>query len=104
MDEQVGELEKQIKLWHRSNEQRCKLEETAGIEPITASAYVATVGDARSFRNARQVPAWMGMVPRQDGTSGKVKLGSISRQGDVYLRTMLIHGTRAVIRQFLAQA
>ena len=72
----------------------------AGIGPITASAFVATVGDAKSFKNARQVPAWLGMVPRQDGTGGKVTLGRISKRGDVYLRTMLIHGARAVIAQF----
>ena len=100
MDEQVGKLEQQIKLWHRDNEQSRKLEEIAGIGPITASAYVATVGDARSFKNARQVPAWLGMVPRHEGTGGRVKMGPISKRGDVYLRTMLIHGARAVIRQF----
>ncbi len=99
MDKQVGELERQIKLWHRENGQSRKLEEIAGIGPITASAFVATVGDAKSFKNARQVPAWLGMVPRHEGTGGKAKLGRISKRGDVYLRTMLIHGARAVIRQ-----
>jgi len=99
MDKQVVELERQIKLWHRENEQSRKLEEIAGIGPITASAFVATVGDAKSFKNARQVPAWLGMVPRHEGTGGKVKLGRISKRGDVYLRTMLIHGARSVIAQ-----
>ena len=60
---------------------------------------MATVGDAKSFKNARQVPAWLGMVPRHEGTGGKVKLGRISKRGDVYLRTLLIHGARAVIAQ-----
>jgi len=100
MDKQVGELERQIKLWHRENEQSRKLEAIAGIGPITASAFVATVGDAKSFKNARQVPAWLGLVPRHEGTGGKVLMGRISKRGDVYLRTMLIHGARAVIRQF----
>jgi transposase len=99
MDKQVGDLELQIKLWHRQNEQSRKLEAIAGIGPITASALVATVGDAKSFRNARQVPAWLGMVPRHEGTGGKVALGRISKRGDVYLRTMLIHGARSVIAQ-----
>lgn len=99
MDKQVGELERQIKLWHRDSEPSRKLEAIAGIGPITASAYVASVGDAKSFKNARQVPAWLGMVPRQDGTGGKAKLGRISKRGDVYLRTLLIHGARAVIAQ-----
>ena len=99
MDRQVGEMEQQIKLWHRDNEQSRDLEAIPGIGPITASAFVATVGDAKSFKNARQVPAWLGMVPRQDGTGGKVTLGKISKRGDVYLRTMLIHGARSVIAQ-----
>jgi transposase len=97
MDKHVGELERQITLWHRDDEQSCKLEAIAGIGPITASAYVASVGDAKSFKNARQVPAWLGMVPRHEGTGGNVKLGGISKRGDVYLRTLLIHGARAVI-------
>ena len=96
---QVEEMERQIKLWHRDSEPSRTLEAIAGIGPITASAYVATVGDAKNFKNARQVPAWLGMVPRQVGTGGKVKLGRISKRGDVYLRTLLIHGARAVIRQ-----
>src|SRR3989338_264885 len=77
MDKQVGELERQIKLWHRENEQSRKLEAIAGIGPITASAFVATVGDAKSFKNARQVPAWLGLVPRHEGTGGKVLMGRI---------------------------
>jgi transposase len=99
MDNHVGEMERQIKLWHRENEQSCKLEAIAGIGPITASAFVASVGDAKSFKNARQVPAWLGMVPRHAGTGGKATLGRISKRGDVYLRTMLIHGARSVIAQ-----
>ena len=97
MDRQVGELERQIMLWHRDNEPSRRLEAIAGIGPITASAFVATVGDAKSFKNARQVPAWLGMVPRHEGTGGKVTPGGISKRGDVYLRTLLIHGARSVI-------
>jgi transposase len=97
LDQQVGELERQIMLWHRENEPSRKLEAIAGIGPLTASALVATVGDAKSFKNARQVPAWLGMVPRHQGTGGNVKLGGISKRGDVYLRTLLIHGARSVI-------
>ena len=99
VDKQVEQMERQIKLWHRDSEPSRTLEAIAGIGPITASAYVATVGDAKNFKNARQVPAWLGMVPRHEGTGGKVKLGRISKRGDVYLRTLLIHGARAVIRQ-----
>ena len=100
VDKQAGEIERQIKLWHRDSESSRTLEAIAGIGPITASAFVASVGDAKSFKNARQVPAWLGMVPRQNGTGGKVALGRISKRGDVYLRTLLIHGARSVIRQF----
>jgi transposase len=97
LDRQVGQMQRQITLWHRENEQSRKLEDIAGIGPITASAYVASVGDAKSFKNARQVTAWLGMVPRHEGTGGRTTLGKISKRGDVYLRTMLIHGARSVI-------
>ena len=79
------------------NEPSRKLEAIAGIGPLTASAMVATLGDAKSFKNARQVPAWLGIVPRHEGTGGKVRLGGISKRGDAYLRTLLIHGARSVI-------
>jgi transposase len=97
LDQQVGEMQRQITLWHRANEQSRKLEDIAGIGPITASAFVASVGEAKSFKNARQVTAWLGMVPRHEGTGGRATLGKISKRGDVYLRTMLIHGARSVI-------
>ena len=100
LDKQVREMERQITLWHRDNEPSCKLEAIAGIGPITASAFVASVGDAKSFKNARQVAAWLGMVPRHEGTGGKATLGRISKRGDVYLRTLLTHGARAVITAF----
>jgi transposase len=104
MDRQAGEVERQIMLWHREHEPSRRLDAIAGIGPLTASALVATVGDAKSFKNARQVPAWLGIVPRQQGTGGKVILGGISKRGDVYLRTLLIHGARGVIAQFERKA
>ena len=88
LGKQVGEIERQITLWHRDNEQSCKLEAIAGIGPISASALVASVGDAKSFKNARQVPAWLGMVPRHDGTGGKATLGRISKRGPALLRKL----------------
>src|ERR1700676_4294616 len=78
MDKHVGELERQITLWHRENEASRKLEAIAGIGALGASAMVATLGDAKSFKNARQVPAWLGRVPRTEGTGGNVKMGAIS--------------------------
>ncbi len=66
--------------------------------PLTASALVASIGNARNFANGRQLAAWLGLVPRQHSTGGKSNLLGISKRGDCYLRTLLIHGTRSVIR------
>ena len=95
---QVGELELQIQLWHRQHDASCRLAQIPGIGPLTASALVASVGDAKSFANGRQLAAWLGLVPRQHSSGGKsVQLG-ISKRGDGYLRMLLVHGARAVIR------
>jgi len=98
MDRQADELEKQIQLWHRENEASRRLAEIPGIGPITASAVAATVGNAREFKNGRQLAAWMGLVPRQNSSGGKQNLLGISKRGDTYLRTLLIHGARSVIQ------
>ena len=98
MDRQVKELEKQIQQWHRENEASQRLAKIPGMGPITASAIVATVGDAREFKNGRQLAAWPGLVPRQYSSGGKSTLLGISKRGDVYLRSLLIHGARSVIR------
>ncbi len=97
LDQQVAELEAQIKAWHRENDASRRLEQISGIGPITATALVATMGEARNFSNGRQVAAWLGLVPRQHSTGGKATLLGISKRGDSYLRTLLIHGARAVI-------
>lgn len=98
MDRQVTELELQIKRWHHENEASRKLEAIPGIGPITASAIVATVGNATEFKSSRQLAAWLGLVPKQHSSGGKQTLLGISKRGDTYLRTLLIHGARAVIR------
>ena len=98
MDRQVKELEAKIQLWHRENAASCKLAEIPGLGPITASAIVATVGDAREFKNGRQLAAWLGLVPKQHSSGGKQTLLGISKRGDTYLRTLMNHGARAVIR------
>jgi transposase len=98
MDRQAKELEAQIQQWHREHEASRKLAEIPGLGPITASAIVATVGDAREFKNGRQLAAWMGLVPKQNSSGGKQTLLGISKRGDTYLRTLMIHGARAVIR------
>ena len=98
LDEQVAQLEAQIKGWHRENEASRRLERIPGIGPLTASALVASMGAANSFDNGRQLAAWLGLVPRQRSSGGKPRLLGISKRGDAYLRTLLIHGARAVIR------
>ncbi len=98
LDRQVGELETEIQRWHRDNAASQKLAKIPGVGPLTATAMVASIGDARHFKNGRQLAAWLGIVPRQHSTGGKATLLGISKRGDTYLRTLLIHGARAVIR------
>jgi len=97
LDRQVVELEVQIQAWHRNSVASCKLAQIPGIGPITASALVASITDAKSFDNGRQVAAWLGLVPKQHSSGGKTNLLGISKRGDTYLRTLLIHGARSVI-------
>src|SRR5437868_3925488 len=77
---------------HRQMDNSKKLAEIPGIGPITASALVASIGDAKVFKNGRQLAAWLGLVPRQHSSGGKNTLLGISKRGDVYLRTLPIHG------------
>ena len=95
---QVQEVEEQIDVWHRSNDGSQKLAKIPGIGPLTASALVASIGDAKSFRNGRELAAWLGLVPRQHSSGGKVWLQGISKRGDGYLRMLLVHGARSAIR------
>ena len=98
LDKQVQEMEREIVQWHRQHEDSKRLEQIPGIGPITASALVASLGDAKSFQNGRQLAAWLGLVPRQHSSGGKQNLLGISKRGDTYLRTLLIHGARAVVQ------
>ena len=97
LDRQVDEIHRQIVGWGRSCELSQKLQKMPGIGPLTATALVATIADARSFKNGRQMSAWLGLVPRQQSSGGKPTLLGISKRGDTYLRTLLIHGARSVI-------
>lgn len=97
LDSQVDDIEAQIKAWHRTNEASRRLEQVPSIGPLTASALAATVGDAKNFDNGRQFAAWLGIVPKQHSSGGKPTLLGMSKRGDPYLRTLLIHGARAVI-------
>jgi len=94
---QVEELEAQIQAWHRASDLSTKLAQVPGIGPITASALVASIEDARNFDGGRQLAAWLGLVPRQHSSGGKSNLLGMSKRGDSYLRTLLIHGARLVI-------
>ncbi|KVL16300.1 transposase [Burkholderia ubonensis] len=98
LDRQVAEIETQIKAWHHASDASRRLAEIPGIGPITASALVASIGDGKCFSNARQLAAWLGLVPRQHSSGGKPTLLGISKHGDTYLRTLMVHGARAVVR------
>ena len=95
---EIGAIEKHIHAWHRSCEDSRRLEEIPGIGPIVATALVAEVGDWTAFSSGRNLAAWIGPVPRQHSTGGKDRLGGISKQGNRYLRWLLIAGAMAVIR------
>lgn len=95
---QILDLDRQIMIWHRGNETSRRLATIPGIGPLAASALVATIGDASVFRSGRALSAWLGLVPRQNSSGGKERLGGISKRGDGYLRSLLVAGSLAVIR------
>jgi transposase len=97
LSDQVKGLERQIGAWQRRAEDCQRIAAIPGVGVLTATAAVATIGDARSFRSGREFAAFLGLVPRQSGTGGRVKLLGISKRGDRYLRTLLIHGARTVL-------
>jgi transposase len=98
MTAEIGAIEKRIHAWHRSCEESRRLEEIPGVGPIVATALVAEVGDWKAFSSGRNLAAWIGLVPRQHSTGGKERLGGISKQGNRYLRWLLVTGAMAVIR------
>ncbi|GMQ97363.1 MAG: IS110-like element ISPa11 family transposase [Gammaproteobacteria bacterium] len=97
LDKRLLEKDKQVLAIHRESELSQRLGEIEGVGPLTATAYIAAVGDAKVFNRGRDCSAWLGLVPRQYSTGGKTILGRISKRGDRYLRTNLIHGARSVI-------
>lgn len=97
LDEQIQRIEQRITEWRRGDEACCRISEIPGVGLLTATAAVAVIGNAQAFRSGREFAAYLGLVPRQNSSGGKVKLGGISKRGDVYLRTLLVHGARAVI-------
>jgi transposase len=95
----VGSIEKRIIAQHRASEESKRVATIPGIGVLGASAIAATVTDPSAFRSGRDFAAWIGLVPRQDSTGGKQKLGPISKQGDRYLRRLLVVGAHAVLRR-----
>ena len=94
----IKQLEATLLAWHRSNQASRRLATIPGVGVITATALVATIGDGAQFRSGRQLSAWLGLVPRQHSSGGKDRLGRISKRGDGYIRRLLVHGARSVLR------
>ncbi|WGD54878.1 IS110 family transposase [Bradyrhizobium sp. CB1650] len=95
---QILEFDRRIISWHRSSATSKRLDAIPGVGPALATALVASVADAKAFRSGRDFSAWVGLVPKQNSSGGKDKLGSISKQGDRYLRSLFTAGALAVIR------
>ena len=95
----IGSIERRLTVQHRANEASKRLQSIHGVGIIGASAIAATVTDPKAFRSGRDFAAWIGLVPRQDSTGGKQKLGPISKQGDRYLRRILVVGAHSVLRR-----
>ena len=91
LDKEIGVIERRIKLWHRGNAASRQIAEIPGVGVLSAT------GDPAAFRSGREFAAWLGLVPRHSGTGGRVRMLGISKRGDRYLRTLLIHGARAVL-------
>jgi transposase len=99
LGQQIANIERHLHAQHRVNEVSQRLETIPGIGVIGATAIAATVTDPKVFKSGREFAAWIGLVPRQNSSGGKERLGSISKQGDRYLRRLLVIGATAVIRQ-----
>jgi transposase len=97
LDDRISAYDDELEAQARQCEPAQRLMKIRGIGPTTALAIVATVGNGREFRNGRQFAAWIGLVPSQHSTGGKTRLGHISKQGDAYLRGLLVQGARSVL-------
>ena len=98
IDQRVAELTQRIEYHIRHHTDGKRLLQIPGIGPLTASALIAAVGDARQFNSGRQMAAFLGLVPRQHSSGGKTRLLGIHERGDSYLRGLLVHGARSVLR------
>ncbi len=95
---QILQFDRMIMAWHRSSEASRRLDDIPGVGPALATALIASVGDPQAFRSGRDFSAWIGLVPKQNSSGGKDRLGSISKRGDRYLRSLFTTGALAVIR------
>lgn len=98
LEQRIAEHDRRIERLYRGNSVARRLGELEGIGALTATAFTATVAHALQFKNGRQCAAWLGLTPRQDSSGGKHRLLGITKRGDVYLRTLLVHGARSVMR------
>lgn len=98
LDERIRQLENKLEIVCKENESCQRLLTIPGVGLLSATAMVAAIGDISVFKNGRELAAWLGLVPRQHSTGGKPTLLGISKRGDAYLRTLLIHGGRTVVR------
>lgn len=97
LGEDIAAIDKRLALQLRQDTDMRRIAEIPGVGVLTATAAIATMGDPRAFGSAREFCAWLGLVPKQWGTGGKVRLQGISKRGDAYVRTLLIHGARSVL-------
>lgn len=97
IDDRIATYDRRIREIFRSSEQCQRLGKIEGIGPVTATALIAAVGDRTCFKNGRQFAAWLGLVPKQRSSGGRARLFGISKRGDRYLRTLMIHGARAAL-------
>ena len=97
LDKDIADIEKRLLMWKKDQEAVARLMAIPGVGLLTATAILATVGNMKSFRSGREFASFLGLVPRQSGTGGKVRLLGISKRGDTYPRSLLAHGARAVV-------
>ena len=102
--EQIAALDKQILAWHQRDARSRRLAQIDGYGPILASAMALRVQQPERFRCGRDLAAWIGLVPKQNSSGGKIRLGAISKKGDAYLRRLLINGAQAVLNSKRAKA
>jgi transposase len=98
LDERIAHYDEKIEQIAQADERTVRLQTIPGIGPKIATALLAAIGDINAFKNGRELAAWLGLVPRQHSTGGKPTLLGISKRGDVYLRQLVIHGARSILR------